>query len=116
MKKVEIVVSSFKVNNVKEVLAGLGITKMTVSKVHKSDGQAGYIGYCRGGKYESKYEPVFLTKTKIELDVAENDLERILTAIEENAEGTLYGGEKIFVYSLEDVRGIRKKEKSLAAI
>ena len=55
---------------------------MTVSKVRKSGGQTSHTGYCRGGKYESKYEPVFFAKTKIEIEVAEEELEKVLGAIE----------------------------------
>jgi nitrogen regulatory protein PII len=82
MKKVEMVIVPPKINHVKDALRKIGINKMTVSKVRKFGGQAGYTGYCRGGKYESKYEPAFLAETRIEMVVAEEDLEKVLGAIE----------------------------------
>ncbi|HVN95820.1 MAG TPA: P-II family nitrogen regulator [Syntrophorhabdaceae bacterium] len=113
MKKIEVVIASFKVNDVKRALTRIGITKMTVSKMRWLGGQA---GYCRGGKYESKWAPAFLSKTKIDLDVAEKDLERVLGAIEESAEGTVYGDDKVFVYSLDDIIELRGQAKSAATI
>jgi nitrogen regulatory protein PII len=113
MKKIEIVIASFKINKVKKALTKLGITKMTVSKVRRFGGQTGGYGdYCRGGKYES----ASLAKAKIELEVAEKDLERSLGAIEESAEGTLYGAEKVFVYSLDDTIELWRKTKSVATV
>jgi nitrogen regulatory protein PII len=113
MKKVEMIIVPFKINNVKKALTRLGITKMTVSKVRRSGGQiGGYTEYCRGGKYE----PAFLAKTKIELEVAEKDLERVLAAIEESVESAAYEDEKVFVYSLDDTIKLGKKSRSMAAI
>jgi len=116
MKKVEMVIVPPKINNVKDALRKIGINKMTVSKVRKFGGQAGYTGYCRGGKYESKYEPAFRAETKIEFEVAEEDLERALAALAESAEGVVYGDEKISVYSLDDAIKLGKKTKSVAVV
>ena len=91
--------------------AKIGINKMTVSKIRRFGGQTGYTGYCRGGKYESKYEPVFFAKTKIEIEVAEEDLEKVLGAIEDCTEGAVYGDEKVFVYSLDDAMKLGREGK-----
>jgi nitrogen regulatory protein PII len=112
MKKVEMVVAPFKVNHVKKALTGLGIDKITVSKVRGFRGQIGYREYCRGGKYE----PAFLARTKIELEVAEKDLEKVLAAIEESTEGAAYGDEKVFVYSLDDTIKLGRKTKNVAVV
>jgi nitrogen regulatory protein P-II 1 len=116
MKKVEMVIVPPKINNVKDALRKIGINKMTVSKVRRFGSQPGYTGYCRGGKYESKYEPVFLAETRIELEVAEEDLERVLAVIEESADGATDGDEKVFVYSLDETLKLGKKTRSVAGI
>jgi nitrogen regulatory protein PII len=116
MKKIEMVIDPPKINTVKDALRKIGINKMTVSKVRKFGGQAGYTGYCRGGKYESKYEPVFLAETRIELEVAEEDLDRVLAVIEESADGVTDGDEKVFVYSLDETMQLGKKTRSVARI
>jgi nitrogen regulatory protein P-II 1 len=116
MKKIEVVILPSKINNVKDALGKIGIINMTVSKVRRFGGQTSHTGYCRGGKYESKYEPVFFPKTKIEIEVAEEELEKVLGAIEDCTEGTLYGDEKVFVYSLDDTMHLGKKAKSVAGI
>jgi nitrogen regulatory protein PII len=116
MKKVEMVIAPFKIKVVKDALARIGFNQMTVSKIRKLGGQTNCTGYCRGGKYESKYEPVSFAKTKIELEVAEEDLENILGAIEDCTEGTENGDEKVFVYSLDDAIQLGRKARRVAAI
>jgi nitrogen regulatory protein PII len=112
MKKVEMVIVPPKINHVKDALRKIGINKMTVSKVRKFGGQAGYTGYCRGGKYE----PAFLTETRIEMEVAEEDLEKVLGAIENCTEGAMNGDEKVFVYSLDETMQLGRKARKVAAI
>ena len=115
MKKVEMVIAPFKIKAVKDALARIGINKTTVSKIRRFGGQTNHTGYCRGGKYESKYEPVFSAKTKIEVEVAEDDLEKVLGAIEDCTEAA-YGDEKVFVYSLDDAIQLGRKPRRVAAI
>jgi nitrogen regulatory protein PII len=112
MKKIEVVILPSKVNNVKDALRKIGTNKMTVSKVQGF----GDRGYCRGGKYESKYEPAFFGKTKIEIEVAEEDLEKVLGSIQASIEGTAYGDEKVVVYSLDDTVKPEKNVRSVAAV
>jgi nitrogen regulatory protein P-II 2 len=116
MKKVEMTIAPFKIKVVRDALARIGFNQMTVSKIRKLGGQAGCTGYCRGGKYESKYEPVFFSKTKIEIELADEDLEKVLGAIEDCAEGASNRDEKVFVYSLDDTVKPGKKIGSVAAI
>jgi nitrogen regulatory protein PII len=116
MKKIEAVILPSKINSVKDVLRKIGIINMTVSKVRRLGGQTSHSGYCRGGKYESKYEPVFFAKTKIEIEVAEEELEKVLGAIEDCTEGTTYGDEKVFVYSLDETMRLGRKARSVAGI
>ena len=110
------VIAPFKIKAVKDALARIGINKTTVSKIRRFGGQTNHTGYCRGGKYESKYEPVFSAKTKIEIEVADEDLEKVLGAIEDCTNGAAYRDEKVFVYSLDDAVRLGKKTRKVAAI
>jgi nitrogen regulatory protein PII len=114
MKKIEAVILPSTINKVKDALRKIGIINMTVSKVRKTGGQTSHTGYCRGGKYESKYEPIFFAKTKIEIEVGAEELEKVLGAIERSTEGNLYGDEKVFVYSLDDTMQLGGKTRSVA--
>jgi nitrogen regulatory protein P-II 1 len=116
MKKIEAVILPSRINNVKDALRKIGIINITVSKVRRFGGQTSHTGYCRGGKYESKYQPLFSTKTKIEVEVAEEELEKTLGAIEDCAEGTMSGDGKVFVYSLDDTMQLGRKARSVAGI
>jgi nitrogen regulatory protein P-II 1 len=116
MKKVEMVIAPFKIKAVKDALRKIGIINMAVSKVRRFGDQTSHTGYCRGGKYESKYEPIFVARTKIEIEVAEEELEKVLGAIEDCTEDAAYGDEKVFVYSLDDAIRLGKKTRRVAAI
>ena len=112
MKKVETIIMPFKIDDVKDALAKIGIRDMTVSEVRSPGGQTEYTEYYRGGRYE----PAFTTKAKIEVEVAEEDLESVLAAIEKSAESAPYGGKKVLVYTLDDRKGFREKTRSVAAL
>jgi nitrogen regulatory protein PII len=116
MKKVEIDIAPFKIKVVKDALRKTGINNMKVSKIRRFGGQIGCTGYCRGGKYESKYEPIFFSKTKIEVEVADEDLEKVLGAIEDCTESAAHDDEKVFVYSLDNTLQLGRMTRKLAAI
>jgi nitrogen regulatory protein PII len=116
MKKVEMVMAPLKIKVVKDALREIGVNKMTVSKIRRSVDQTDYTGYCRGGKYESKYEPIFLAKTKLEIEVVEKDLEKVLGVIEDYTEGVVYGDEKVFVYSLDETMQLGRKARRAAVV
>jgi nitrogen regulatory protein PII len=106
MKKIETVIMPFKLGHVRDTLAKIGITGMTVSEVRVSGGENGPQECYRG----CKCSPAFTAKIKIELAVPEDDLENILAIIRENAENAPYGGEKVLMYSLDDTMRARRGE------
>ena len=55
MQKVEAIVESFKIHDVKDALEGAGINQLKVSKVRDTNGKGGCRDYRRGGKYEPKF-------------------------------------------------------------
>ena len=58
----------------------------------------------------------FYAKTKIEMEVAEEELEKALGAIEESAKGTVYGEGKVFVYFLDKTIELGKRARSVSRI
>ena len=94
MKKVEAIIESFKIHDVKDALERAGINQLRVSKVQETDSQRGCMDYRRGGKYE----PKFFGK-KIEFEVAEEALEKVLAAVARGMGGRADGNERVSVYS-----------------
>jgi nitrogen regulatory protein PII len=109
MKKVEAIIESFKVHDVKDALARVGINQMTVSKVRKADGHSGLRNYCRGGRYE----PAFLVDKKIEFEVTEEALEKVLAAIELNMKNPACSNERVSVYTLDYTMSVGKRAGSM---
>ena len=96
MKKIEAVIKPFKLEDVKDALAEAGVTGMTVSDVKGYGRQQGHSELYRGAEYVVD----FLPKIKLELIVADEDVEKIITVITEAAKTGNIGDGKIFVSSL----------------
>ena len=93
MKKIEVYIRPFKLEEVKDALTKLGIRGMSVSEVKGFGRQRGHKEMYRG----SEYTVDFLPKIKIEVIVKDDDLEDVIDAIIENAgTGRMRDG-KIFV-------------------
>ncbi|HQN17876.1 MAG TPA: P-II family nitrogen regulator [Syntrophobacteraceae bacterium] len=112
MKKVEAVVKPFKLDDVKEKLAELGIKGMTVTEVRGFGRQKGHTEIYRGAEYVVD----FLPKIKIEVVVSDNQLTEVVAAIRKAAYTGKIGDGKIFVYSVEDVVRIRTGEMGEQAL
>lgn len=112
MKKIEAIVKPFKLEDVKEALVESGITGMTVSDVKGYGRQQGHSELYRGAEYIVD----FLAKTKIELIVNDEDVERTLVAITESAKTGKIGDGKIFVTDIENVVRIRTGETGSEAV
>jgi len=112
MKKIEAIIKPFKLEDVKEALAEAGITGMTVTDVKGYGRQQGHSELYRGAEYVVD----FLAKTKIDLIVAEEDVEKIVQIISESAKTGKIGDGKIFVSSIEQVVRIRTGETDKEAI
>ena len=112
MKKIEAIIKPFKLEDVKDALAEAGITGMTVSDVKGYGRQQGHSELYRGAEYVVD----FLPKIKIELVVAEEDVDSILSVIMESAKTGKIGDGKIFVSPIEKIVRIRTGEEDEEAI
>ncbi len=106
MKKVEAIIKPFKLEEVKEALAGVGIQGLTVSEVKGFGRQKGHKELYRGAEYVVE----FLPKVKLEIVVSDDNLEQVIKAIVDSASTGRIGDGKIFVSPIEDAVRIRTGE------
>ncbi len=112
MKKIEAVIKPFKLDDVREALTEIGISGMTVSEVKGFGRQKGHTEIYRGAEYAVD----FLPKVKVEMVLADEDVERAIDIIVETARSGKIGDGKIFVLPVEEVIRIRTGERAEAAI
>ena len=112
MKKIEAIIKPFRLEEVKEALAKVGVAGMTVSEVKGYGRQQGHSELYRGAEYVVD----FLPKIKIELIVKDEDADMIMSVIIEAAKTGKIGDGKIFVSSIEKVIRIRTEEQDEDAI
>ena len=111
MKKIEAIVKPFKLDEVREALSEIGVTGLTVTEVKGFGRQKGHTELYRGAEYVVD----FLPKVKIEVVVANNQVESAIDAIVRSARTGKIGDGKIFVTSVEHVVRIRTGEINDAA-
>ena len=112
MKKIEAVIKPFKLDEVKEALQELGVQGMTVLEAKGYGRQKGHTELYRGAEYVID----FLPKIKIEVVVADDQLDRAIEAIVAAARTGRIGDGKIFVSEVSDVIRIRRGETGAAAV
>lgn len=112
MKKVEAIIKPFKLEEVKDALADLGIEGMTVSEVKGFGRQKGHTEIYRG----SEYTVDFLPKIKIEVVLGDAVLESALAAIVKAAKTGKIGDGKVFVSPVEEAIRIRTDETGEKAV
>jgi nitrogen regulatory protein P-II 1 len=112
MKKIEVIIKPFKLDDVKEALTQIGVTGMTITDVKGYGRQQGHSELYRGAEYIVD----FIAKTKIELVVSQDDLENTVKVIQESAKTGKIGDGKIFISDIEDIIRIRTGEKGTEAI
>ncbi len=112
MKLVIAIIKPFKLDEVKEALAQVGIEGMTVTEVKGFGRQKGHTEIYRG----SEYTVDFLPKVKIELAVPTEQVGAVVEAIAKGAKTGKIGDGKIFVVPLEEVLRIRTDERGDAAV
>ncbi len=112
MKKIEAIIKPFKLDEVKEALQELGVQGMTVLEAKGYGRQKGHTELYRGAEYVVD----FLPKIKVEVVIADDQLDRALEAIQGAARTGRIGDGKIFVSEIIDVIRIRTGENGAAAI
>ncbi|HAW93952.1 MULTISPECIES: nitrogen regulatory protein P-II [unclassified Arsukibacterium] len=112
MKKIEAIIKPFKLDDVREALADIKITGMTVTEVKGFGRQKGHTELYRGAEYMVD----FLPKVKLEIIVGDELVERCVEAIMKTAQTGRIGDGKIFVFEVERVVRIRTGEEDEDAI
>ncbi len=112
MKLITAVVKPFKLDDVRQALADLGVQGITVSEVKGFGRQKGHTELYRGAEYIVD----FLPKIKLEIAVDDNQLDSVIESISKSAHTGKIGDGKIFVTSLEQVIRIRTGETGSEAI
>jgi nitrogen regulatory protein P-II 1 len=112
MKKVEAIIKPFKLDEVREALSEVGVTGLTVTEVKGFGRQKGHTELYRGAEYVVD----FLPKVKVEIVIADENVERVMEAIVKAARTGKIGDGKIFVTTVEHVVRIRTGESNEAAV
>lgn len=112
MKKIEAIIKPFKLDEVREALASLEVSGITVTEVKGFGRQKGHTALYRGAEYVVD----FLPKVKVELVVPDHLLEPALDAIVKAARTGKIGDGKIFVSSVEQAIRIRTGETGEATV
>ena len=112
MKKIEAVIKPFKLDEVREALAEVGVEGMTVSEVKGFGRQKGHTEIYRG----SEYTVDFLPKIKLEVVVAYEKSQASIEAISKAANTGKIGDGKLFVTNIEEAIRIRTEEKGNEAL
>ena len=112
MKMIMAIIKPFKLDDVREALAEVGVQGITVTEVKGFGRQKGHTELYRGAEYVVD----FLPKIKLEIAVADNLVERVVETITQSANSGKIGDGKIFVYALDQVIRIRTGELDADAL
>ena len=112
MKKIEAILKPFKLDEVKEALQGQGVAGLTISEVKGFGRQKGHTELYRGAEYVVD----FLPKVKVELVVADDQVQPIVETIVKAAHTGRIGDGKIFVLAVDEVVRIRTGERGPEAL
>ncbi len=112
MKKIEAIIKPFKLDDVREALSDIGVAGMTATEVKGFGRQKGHTELYRGAEYVVD----FLPKVKIELVVADGQVNACIDAISEAARTGKIGDGKIFISPVERAIRIRTGEEGDEAL
>ena len=112
MKKVEAIIKPFKLDEVKEALADIGILGMTILEVRGFGRQKGHKEQYRGTEYTIEFIP----KIKVEVVIPDEKVDSAVKAIVNAARTGTIGDGKIFITSMEESIRIRTGEKGAGAL
>ena len=112
MKKIEAIIRPFRIDDVREALAEIGVKGMTLTEVKGYGRQKGHTELYRG----SEYQIDFLPKLKIEVVVADRLADSVVDTIIKAAKTGQVGDGKIFIYDVEDAVRVRTGESGEDAL
>jgi nitrogen regulatory protein P-II 2 len=112
MQLVTAIIKPFKLDDVRDALAEIGVAGITVTEVKGYGRQRGHTELYRGAEYSVD----FLPKIKIETAVTDEQVERVVDAVVQAAATGKMGDGKVFVHKLEEVVRIRTGETGAQAI
>ena len=112
MKLITAIIKPFKLDDVRQAVADIGVQGVTATEVKGFGRQRGHTELYRGAEYTVD----FLPKTKIELAVADDVVEQVIEAIENTARTGKIGDGKIFVSTLDEIIRIRTGETGPDAV
>jgi len=112
MKLITAIIKPFKLDDVRQAVADIGVKGITATEVKGFGRQRGHTELYRGAEYVVD----FLPKTKIELAVDDDILEQVIEAIVNTARTGKIGDGKVFVTNLEEVIRIRTGETGAEAL
>jgi nitrogen regulatory protein P-II 1 len=112
MKKIEAIIKPFKLEEVKDALAELGIEGMTITEVKGFGRQKGHTEIYRG----SEYTVDFLPKIKVEIVIPDNRVDVAVAAIVKTAKTGKIGDGKVFISKIDEAVRIRTEEKGDQAV
>ena len=112
MQLVTAIIKPFKLDDVRDALAEVGVNGITVTEVKGFGRQKGHTELYRGAEYVVD----FLPKIKLEIAITNDLVERVVEAIVKSAATGKIGDGKVFVHKLEDVVRIRTGETGAQAI
>ena len=112
MKLITVVIKPFKLDDVREALSEIGVQGLTVTEVKGFGRQKGHTELYRGAEYVVD----FLPKVKLEVAVADDQLNGVVDAIAQAARTGKIGDGKIFVLPLEQAIRIRTGETGVEAL
>lgn len=112
MKKIEAIIQPFKLDEVKEAMAAIGVDGMTISEVRGHGRQKGHKEVYRGREYTVDLLP----KLKIEVVISDARCDELLKTLAAAARTGKIGDGKIFVYDVAEAIRIRNDDRGEAAL
>ncbi len=112
MKKIEAIIRPFRIDDVREALAEMGVKGLTMTEVKGYGRQKGHTELYRG----SEYQIDFLPKIKLEVVVSDAMADKVVDVIIKAAKTGQVGDGKIFISNVEDAVRVRTGESGEAAL
>lgn len=112
MKLVTAIIKPFKLEEVREALTELGVQGLTASEVKGFGRQKGHTEVYRGAEYVVDFRP----KLKLEAAIADDQVDKVIQAIQKAAHTGKIGDGKVFVFDLEKCLRIRTGETGPEAL